>query len=235
MTEITEFELAQKRLKDRQRDWFVLFLSSAIFGMTLVGGSIYGDGGSCWLPFQLLTAIMAASKALQLYYSSPNRAPRVERIEQEMVWLFGDDWRDVTGAHEYSFAQERIQKRHIDRWFLLPHIIVFLLGSLTLMSIGAAVLNYGQAAGWLPFGIVIVWFSLALLPHCLRAFPTKGMLSRRERRTGEALRRELHRMQPEKLKNEGKPQRETEYVFGDDGEIIELSDFNDPKQKRDEA
>lgn len=235
MSELTEFELAQKRLKDRQRDWFVLFLSSAIFCMTLVGSSGYGGGGNCWLPFQVLTAIMAASKALDLYYSSPKRVPRIEHIEQEMVWLFGDDWRDITGAHEYIFAQERIQKRSVDRWFLLLHIIVFLPGSLALVSLGTVFLNRSQWVGLLPLGIVVAWFSFALLPHCLRAFPTESRLSRRERRTGENLRRELRRMQPEKPKNEEKSKSQIEYTFGDDGELIELNESDDAKQKRDEA
>lgn len=235
MPEITEFELAQKRLKDRQRDWFVLILSSAIFGMTLVGSSVYGDGGSCWLPFQILTAIMVVSKALDLYYSSLGRAPRIDRIEQEMVWLFGEEWRDITGAHEYSFAQERIQKRSIDRWLLLPHIIVFLLASMVLVALGTTLLFYGQAVGWIPLGIAVVWFALALLPHCLRAFPTESRLARRERRTGEALRRELRRMQPEKLKNEEKSKRHIAYTVGDDGELVELSDLHEAKHKREES
>ncbi|MEP7290651.1 MAG: hypothetical protein ABI835_02660 [Chloroflexota bacterium] len=234
MTQTTEFELAQTHLKDYQRTRTLLMLWSALFAGTLITHLIFGGTLGCWLPFHAITGVMALTKALRLYYKSPEQLPQIERVEQEMGWLFSDDWRDLTGAHEYGFAQDRIQRRRIDRWEFLIHVILFLLASALLIFGGMTFLNYGESVGRYLVLIPVVWFVLALLPHCLRAFPTRGMLIRRERRTGDALRRELRRMQPEKLKNEDKSKREVQYTLGDDGELVEASDPAQPKLKRDE-
>jgi hypothetical protein len=61
-------------------------------------------------------------------------------------------------------------------------------------------------------------------------------LAKIERKAGEELRRELQSIRPEKLKFQEKRKHQPVYEVGDDGELVELSEydeFEDDKPKND--
>ena len=232
MQPTSEFELAQKRFKERQRNQFLMIAWFALFCTTMITNVIFGGIVEWWVPLEMFTLIMAVRKLLQIRYSSPIRTIRVGLIEQEMEWLFGEDWHDYTGAQEYIFAQDRIRKRRMERWGFALHLFAFALAVAFAVNMVLFFAKYGQPGGEICLAAPLIWFAFLLVPHLLRVFPFKFMLARREQNLGETLRLELQRMQPEKRKNEDKPKRNVAYTVGDDGELIEV-DRSDDKPKRD--
>jgi hypothetical protein len=236
MTETIDFQLAQIRLKDRQRKQSLLLLWLALFCTTIIMNVIFGGIVEWWVPLEIFTALMVVVKAIQLYYSSPRRSIRSELIEQEMDWLFGLDWREHTGPQEYTFAQDRIRKRRLERWLFALHLLAFVPISTFFLSGISFLASYGQPGGEICIAVPLTWLVFLLFPHGIRAFPTKEMLANREQRAGEALWLELQKMRPEKLKTKAKPKRDVKYVVGDDGELVEVElEETDEKSKRDQA
>jgi hypothetical protein len=72
--------------------------------------------------------------------------------------------------------------------------------------------------------VPILWTIFLLLPHALQAFPTDGMLVRRERKVARKLQAEIDSVHPDKLKNDEKLKRDKRYIVGDDGELEEVED-----------
>ena len=231
MAQLTEFDLAQKRLKERQRmrTFLILWLAFLLGALFLM--VIFPSGSGLWIILGLIAGVLAASNGLQLRISSPNRMPRPELVEQEMSWLFGEDWRDFTSAQEYAFAQDRIRQRRLGRFGLLLHLIVFVPSAAYLVLIGTFLRSYGEALGNAALIVPFAWLIGLLIPHAWRAFPTKGMLARREQKAGSELLLELRRMRPEKLKNDEKLKRGVQYTVGDDGELVEVSQLDEEKHK----
>ena len=85
----SDFELAQKRLKERQRrkSWTLIWLV-VLVGMILAN-TVFGGLGECWLILEILVALIILSNVLQVYYASHRRPLEDDLIAREMEWLFG--------------------------------------------------------------------------------------------------------------------------------------------------
>jgi hypothetical protein len=210
-----EYELAQKRIQARTHKRnntivLVMFIVLAIIVCLLAGTSFFLD----WLPLILSASLFAASNAVDLYYHSPAHQLSSEVVSQEMAWLFGDNWHELSGSEEYALAQDRVCERQIGRWRLFAHLLIYGL------ALGFVFLRV-HPTGPISYILFGLWF-LVLFYHFRYAFPSPDDLARRERKAGEAIRRELELLTPEKRKHEEKPKRA--YALGDDGEIVELEE-----------
>jgi hypothetical protein len=229
MSQVTEFDLAEKRFKERQRNQVLFVFWLVLFCVTITVNVIWGGIAGFWILLEVFTGIAAVAKLVQLYNTSPRHPPKTQSVEQEMNWLFGDDWQQFTGTQEYAFAQDRIRKRGLQRWGFLLHLLFFVpIGAFSLYSI-SFLESYGQPGGLFCLAAPIVWLIVFVIPHAIQVFPTKGMLASREQKAGAALLLELQTLRPEKLKHEEKPKHDTQYILGDDGEIMPATDN---RQKR---
>jgi hypothetical protein len=237
MESATDFELAQSRIATRRRYRQSFFLWLAIFIVLIAGNVIFGSflGGATILA-QGIAFFMAFVNGVRWFYQSPFFVPQETLIKREMVWLFGEDWQDFTDAQEYIFAQDRIRKRRLGRWLFFFHIPLFLFANWLLLGISQMFTQYGTgrpdeiAVKIAFYGVVGLW-TVFLIYHAIQAFPTAGMLAKRERKAAEELQHELQNMRPQKVKNEDKLKRHPLYGIGDDGELIELNE-DDEKPKR---
>ena len=238
LMQLTDFELAQRRLKERGRKRTLMLVWLGIFSFLIVVNILFGGyvaGGL--IPFMLFTLFMAGFYGLQTYYSEPQKIVDRMIIEKEMGWLFGEHWQDHTSSVEYTFAQDRIRKRRRDRWLFVFHLLVYLpVTAFALYGTFDFAVKYEELSLQpLCLSVPILWTIFLLLPHGLQAFPTDGMLARRERKVARKLQAEIDSMHPDKLKNDEKSKRGVHYVVGDDGELEEVEDeinVEDAKPKR---
>ncbi len=237
LKELSAFELAQIRLKKRQRKK-VLFIIWIVIFCVLIGINIqFGGIDWYWNPLEIFAIFMMGYYGLQLFYHAPERVPKQQLIENEMLWLFGEDWKDFSGPMEYTFAQDRIRRRQVARWGLYFHLFLFIpINGFNVFYFVPYFLSHSYGEPLAPllagvaYGISGIWM-LFLLSHAINTFPTLKMLARRERKIGKNLQMEIDNMYPSKAKNGDKPKHNVQYKIGDDGELIEV-DAADEKPKR---
>jgi Flp pilus assembly protein TadB len=213
------YELAQQRVEGRQRKrnrtvlWAIL-AAICILLMLVVGG--------CALPFAFFTLVFAVLSGIEWYSVLKPWTPPPAQVNDEMEWLFGENWQDSAGVHEYSLAFERIRKRRTARVQFFAHLTFFLASNFVIWGlIVYNVRSFATPGPILVVAVPVVWLAV-LLYHLITAFPSRRYLIRREIKAGEAIRRELEQMQPAKLKNEDKPKRDAYYTISDDGELVEV-------------
>lgn len=228
MQPYSDYEIAQRRINERQnkKSQFrtsLVFLAIPIF-ITLISNST----AYCTIPFAILAGILAIMSGIELYYTAPEHAPNEAEINQEIDWLFGEDWHNEATAQARAFAQDRIRKRRIGRWRFVAHLLVFvpINGAIiisAIKSIASATARSNYVDG--PIFLVVAFLWLVIFIADVRStFPTKQALEKREINFGKTLHFELARLQPEKLKNKEKLKRGKYYVVGDDGELEEVED-----------
>ncbi len=217
MEPLSAFEIAQQRLEARQttRTFFFLWLGLfvALIGVSIFGGSVIQ---MCMLPIAGLAGLVAVWRGIVLYYSDPRRSPSPASIEQEMEWLYGEDWRETSGTDEFACAQDRIRKRLTERWRFLLHLISF-------VAVNTLILPYLWPSGLSLYPVPLIWLVIVGY-HFTYAFPLKRALERRERAAGQSVLRELNALQYGEQKTKRKPKRETHFVLADDGELVEVAD-----------
>ena len=239
MEQLSEHEIAQQRIEELQHRrsrliiWVVLLV---VLLLAALVGNI--PSISCTIPLIIAGFIFASLDGIELYFASPRRAPVAETVEQEMSWLYGDDWQEQVGAPEYKRGRERVRQRGISRWHFFLHVIVFLLANVAIANL-MFFENRGLFIRPSEYLLTFEIFWLALLVrHAFMAFPSSYRLMQREQRIGQAIRDEIQRnRQRETLKWKEKPKRDVLYRIGEDGELVEVEDeftFNeDEKPKRD--
>jgi predicted nucleic acid-binding Zn ribbon protein len=219
MENLSAYELAQQRVEGRQRKrnrtviWAILAAICILLTLAV---------GGCATPFAFFTVVFAVLSGIEWYYASKPWTPPVAQMNDEMEWLFGDNWQDAAGVHEFSLAYERIRKRRTARVQFFAHLAFFLIANFGIW--GLILYNVRSFATPGPILVVVVpvvWLAV-LLYHLTTAFPSRRYLIRREIKAGEAIRRELEAMQPAKLKNEDKLKRGVHYTISDDGELVEV-------------
>lgn len=236
MQKLSGYEIAQKRIEERQQKrigvgvWGILLI--LMLAITLIAGPA---AVGCTIPLIASMSFFAIRDGIPLYYVSPQRAPSREMVDDQMMWLFGDDWRDIAGTQEYMLAQERIQRRRIRRSYFYLHLAVFLLvnAGLLLLLIDSFTRPNSELSCMLLFPFAWLTF---LAGHGFIVFPTQRRLVRQERQFGLALQMEIQRSIPEMTKRKEKPKRDVEYRIGEDGELVEISDDideSDHKPNRD--
>jgi uncharacterized protein (DUF58 family) len=219
MGNLSAYELAQQRIEQRQRKrnrtviWAILAAICTL--LTLIASS-------CALPFAFFTVVFALLSGIEWYSVLKPWTPSTSQVNQEMEWLFGENWQDSAGVHEFSLAFERIRKRRTARTQFYAHLAFFLVANCGIWGLILYSVRTFAAPG--PIMVVVVsavWLAVVLY-HLASAFPTRRGLEGRERQAGEAIQRELEAMQPAKLKNEDKLKRGVHYTISDDGELVEV-------------
>ena len=239
MQELSEFELAQRRLAERKRKrnfvyiWLALLASLGLIAI-LDGGKIF----ACLVPLGAIVGLGMLATLIEIYCESPGYVSNQKQIKQEMMWLFGSEWQEVAEGQTLALAESRIRKRGKVRWLLVVHILIFIPMNVAITLIGQMGIQHHEPSVAAIRIVSVIWLIL-LAHHTLNAFPPKSLLARRERKVGKALLLEMQHLQPQKLKQVEKPKRDIPYIFGDDGEIIELDEENElfdekPKQARNE-
>lgn len=220
----TDFDLARIRLERRNR--YQVELTLWMLGVPLTALAIHffrlGNTALVLLPF--VSFGMGIVRSVQLYYNAPKRRFSAATVEDEMRWIFGEDWSITTGPSEFLFAQDRLRRRRLERWLFVIHIAILIPIFVVGIAIAVADTQFPDASQMmsiLVFGLLGVWIFCVTLPHAWRVFPTRKRLERRERRLGEALRLEQQRMYPEAAMEKAKRKR---YAIGDDGELVEVSE-----------
>lgn len=141
---------------------------------------------------------------------------QTQQLEQEMYWLFGEDWRDMATPAEYTFALSRLQQRRQGRGcFFLGTII----GTLLLCWWFPFILGVPYLLGVLffPLGAILA-VALVLIPlglyfaYALSQFPSTYALSKREREAGRQF----------LVQTYGTVKRKRRLTLGDDGELVEV-------------
>ncbi len=226
MDELSDFDNVQRRIKKRQnkRNVFYLWLGVFIIFLSVV---ILANDHQIWnfsAPFLALTGLFTGIRGVQFYALRPRVESEGPLIEQEMGWLFSEQWELTTNEKEYSYAQERIRKRKLDRWLFLVILIVSIVGTgwLALIAVGTSEVVPNSALANGLFATAVIW-TLLVIWRGIYVFPTKERLVSRERTAGEAIRREFSFLHPSKSKHVEKQKRTTPYVIGDDGELMPTS------------
>jgi hypothetical protein len=202
MEQFSDYEIAQKRIEERKKKRNIFYLWLATFIISLVLSFLARSYSfNCAIPVAILTGLFTIIRGYALLYPPPE--PNA-LIEMEMAWLFGDDWEEKTGPYDRVLAQERIQKRRRERWLVLVHLLVFVSVNLCIVVTAQSGADYGEPSVAALFVIPAIWF-IFLIRHVLYAFPTNGMLERREWKAGEAIRLEIEQIQSSKLIHGEKP------------------------------
>jgi hypothetical protein len=217
----------EKRRKrtNRLKLWIALFILAAVVTLLLAT-----QIEVCTIPIMLGLGALALKDGIELYLHTPQRELSPHVFQQELIWLFGDDWQGIASTQEYLLAQERIQRRQIRREQFYLHLFVSLiLNSFFLFML----LSPPNSVSPQAFGIIIASL-VFLIFHGYKAFPSHQQLEHQERDIGRAIQAEIDRSVPEISKYKEKPKRDVQYRVGEDGELEEISEYlEDDKPKRD--
>lgn len=227
MEDFFDYDIAQQRIEERRkkRNRFLVWICVTL--LLLVSSLVSENPETRYLfPVAIAAAYLTGLRGIEVYFTAPNRAPNKETLEQQMEWLFGSEWRETAGVKEYSFAQDRIRKRRVQKWSFLLHLLVFV-PALIVWILYESFSGYSFAGESL--FVIVVW-SIFIILRAISVLVSNYDLPVRERRVGHELKQELENLQPEKAKNEQKPKRQ--YAIGDDGELVELdSNPTEPEEK----
>ncbi len=110
-------------------------------------------------------------------------------IEQEMRWLFGDNWRTYTSESHEDIARQRIAARRAKQWqFVIVPLPLYTCTVGLLLFLVAIILQEGEGTILLAIvGIVITGLAIRLLILTARVFPRKATLLKSERFYGESV------------------------------------------------
>lgn len=227
-------KISQDRIEERRKRtnrfklWIALFILAAV--VMLLSLQSTNSSWQCTIPIMLGFGALVLKEGIELYLHTPQRELSPHVFEQELIWLFGDDWQGVAGTQEYMLAQDRIQRRQDRREQFYLHLFVSLVFNSFFFPFLFTPPNYFSPASLAVFAV-----SLGLLiVHGYVVFPTRRRLERQESDLGRAIQVEIDRSIPEISKNKQKPKRDVQYRVGEDGELEEISEFlKDEKPKRD--
>ncbi len=235
MNQLSGYEIAQKRVEDRRNKsnrfklWIVLLILAAVVSQQ----SLQADNNiRLWffsIPIAFLMGLFILMDGIELYFTSPRRQISPHVFEQEMIWLLGDDWKDIAGRQEYMLGQERIRRRQIRQGQFYLHLCLYLIYNAFALN---ALFNTLESDS---FGLLaqLAVLSGLLIFHGYKVFPSRRRLERRERDFGRAIQAEIAHNIPESTKRKEKPKRDVRYTIGEDGELEEISEYlidEKPKQ-----
>jgi hypothetical protein len=232
MEQLSGYEIAQKRIEDRRNKsnrfklWIVLFILAALVTQMFIDDYHFLVFS---IPIAFLMGFFILMDGIELYFTSPRRQLSPHIFEQEMAWLFRDNWQDVAGTQEYMLGQERIRRRQIRQGQFYLHLCISL------------IYNYLSFASFFrqpEFGpvhaLVTSAVSLGLLVfHRYKVVPSRQRLERRERDFGRAIQTEIAHSIADSPKRKEKPKRDVRYTIGEDGDLEEISEYlidEKPKQ-----
>lgn len=220
MQPYSDYEIAQRRIAERQRKKSQFRTALVFTIIPLFVAMLDSNTGRCLIPFTVIAGILAIVNGIEWYYSSPNHGPSETELEQEMYWLYGEDWQNQPNAQAHALAEDRIRKRKISKWRLAGHALLFFPANGWLFISGLTTKNGDQ----LGFLLIIITWTVAFVIHAESAFPNQETLKKRESSFGNQILSELGNLQPEKTKPKEKLKRGKYYIVGDDGELEEVDD-----------
>ena len=181
MQPYSDYEIAQRRISERQRK-ITQFRASLVFvGVMIFITLMSSNAGSCTIPLAILGAFLSIANGIELYYTTPSHAPSEAEIEQETLWLFGEDRHDVLSAQAHMFAQDRIRKRRIEKWRFVGHLLLFIpLDGF----IAIAALRATFPSNLVVLAIAVAWV-IIFISDARSTFPSKSRLEKREIMYGE--------------------------------------------------
>ena len=126
MLPYSDYEIAQRRINERQRKKTQFRTSLFFLAIAILITLISTNAGYCTIPLAILAAFLSTANGIELYYTTPSHAPSEAEIEQETLWLFGEDRHELLSAQAHMFAQDRIRKRRIEKWRFVGHLLLFI-------------------------------------------------------------------------------------------------------------
>src|SRR5687768_5273154 len=79
----------------------------------------------CVVPSLILVGLGIVAQAISVQVAAPKRTISTALVEQELEWLFGEDWRNSTTAVEYAFAEDRVRQRQVWRAIFPVHLLMY--------------------------------------------------------------------------------------------------------------
>lgn len=196
MQPYSDYEIAQRRIAERQRKKTQFRTSLLFVAIPLLITLIDRTVGACTIPLAVIAGLLVIANGIEWYYSTPEHAPSDADIVQEMMWLFGDDWQDHANAQAYAMAHHRIHMRRLSKWKFIGHLLLFVPIN-SLIVIGAT-RNTRPTGTAILLVIAFVWLVI-FINHARSTFPKKEVLSHRETRFGASLQSEMAQLQPDNL------------------------------------
>lgn len=218
-----DHEIAERRLKRRATRIMQLKITLGLIALIVIFIMLVPTVSCLWVIVFLL-GVISIPMGIEHYYDAPERLPSNAQTEEEMRWLFGEEWQANADAKQYAFAQERIRQRAVRRWTFAGHLLVFIPAEVLLLQ-GFHLTNSTDSAVWL---VIMVGWAFLVFLHWRYVFPSNKRLEKRETQYGNYLRGELERMQPEQ---KAKLKRGVYYMVGDDGELVEVEDEDNEAEK----
>jgi hypothetical protein len=225
MEQLSGYEIAQKRIEQRRQKssrfkvWIALLILAAL--VTQQSLQANNHNSLCTVPIMLGLGLFIFMDGIELYFTSPRRQLSAHIFEQEMTWLFGDDWQDVAGTQEYMLGQERIRRRQIRQGQFYLHLFISLMYNCLAVS---SLFRYPEFGSF--HTLVTLAVSLVLLIfHGYKVIPSRRRLEHQERDIGRAIQAEIAHSIPESAKHKEKPKRDVRYTIGEDGELEEISEY----------
>jgi hypothetical protein len=228
---IADHQIIQRRMEHHRRRLSLLYLLLAGFTfLVCVGLSIGRFFPQCVVPALILVSLGAVAQSIAIYIAAPGRNISTALVEQELQWLFGEDWQNSTGSVEFAFAQDRVVQRQVRRATFPVHVLMFsaFYGTLGMVINGLPdILRGGLTA---LFGAVAaVWLAFLVL-HALWAFEPKKILERRERSAAQATERQIKASQASVATVDETLKPGAHYAVSDDGELVEVPASEDQIQ-----
>lgn len=226
MAYISDYEIAKRHAEQRQRKrrQFNFFLAAfgivLCFGVNFLGTII----PTCMLVLMSVVGLAVVAHAIELQLTAPQRQLSTALVEQELEWLFGQDWQNCTSSVEYAFARDRVLKRQGARAIFPFHALIFAIFYSAFVSWLSGIFAFAPAIEpkWLIF-LPLVWLFF-LGRHAWNSFATRGMLQRRERAVAQAVERKLQSIQSHKIIEPDTLKPGAHFVISDDGELVEVTE-----------
>jgi hypothetical protein len=174
-----------RKRTNRFKLWIALFiLAAVVMLLSLQSTDRYWQ---CTIPIMLGFGALILKEGIELYLHTPQRELSPQVFEQELIWLFGDDWQGVAGTQEYTLAQDRIQRRQDRREQFYLHLFVSLVFNSFFFPFVFTPPNYFSPVSLAVFAVSIVF----LIVHGYVVFPTQGGLNTRNATSDEPFRQKL--------------------------------------------
>jgi hypothetical protein len=159
----SNYEIAQQRIQKRARTRNVFYIWLGILvvlSLLTVATVPLGPGCAYLVPITVVVGLVTLAKGIQVYFDAPGRSLPMPLIEQEMTWLYGENWRSGTGTEEYTFAQDRIRKRWGERWRFALHLLLFTPVNAWMLSLVVTFIQF--RVGLILLIVLMTWLILLL-------------------------------------------------------------------------
>jgi membrane protein required for beta-lactamase induction len=155
--------------------------------------------------------------------SGARAATRERSVREEMQQIFGDAWSEEANEEDYQRTRRRVEKRFDKHREFLMHISVYIPINILVWLIW---LVAGSAYGFPWPSLVSLGWGIGLIAHAVGAY--MGADTAREK----TIQREIARERDRTYGVEKAKRKRERLALSDDGELIEIEDEWDGKQKR---